>query len=411
MSAGHCRFCNQPLSETFVDLGMSPLSNAFLQPDRATAMEKFYPLHAYVCGACHLVQVAAFESPERIFSDYLYFSSYAESWLRHAETYARAMIARFGIGPSSEVIEIASNDGYLLQFFHRAKIPVLGIEPAANVAAVAIEKGIRTEIAFFGRATAERLRAEGHAPDLIVANNVLAHVPDLNDFVAGLKILLAPAGLITVEFPHLQRLIDETQFDTIYHEHFSYFSFLVVERIFAHYGLTVFDVDELPTHGGSLRLYARHTSNAAVVTSPAVTALRQREIEAGFGGTEAYRRFAAQVVDTKCALLEFLIGARRAGKKIAAYGAPAKGNTLLNYCGVRTDLIPFTVDRSPYKQGLLLPGSHIPIRHPDCILEAKPDYVLILPWNLRDEIMEQMAAIRAWGGAFVVPIPTLRILA
>ena len=413
MSTGNCRFCNEPLSETFIDLGMSPLSNAFIPPDRATAMEKFYPLHAYVCGECHLVQVAAFESPERIFGDYLYFSSYAETWLRHAETYARAMIARFGLGPRSEVVEIASNDGYLLQFFDRAKIPVLGIEPAANVAAAAIEKGIPTEIAFFGRTTAERLRAAGHAPDLIVANNVLAHVPDLNDFVAGLKIFLGPSGLITVEFPHLQRLIDENQFDTIYHEHFSYFSFLVVERIFAHHGLTVFDVDELPTHGGSLRIYARHshTSHAVPVASPSVGALRQREIEAGFTDMEAYRRFAANVVDTKCAILEFLIAARRAGKKIVAYGAPAKGNTLLNYCGVRADMISFTVDRNPHKQGLLLPGSHIPICHPDSLAVARPDYVLILPWNLRDEIMEQMAGIRAWGATFVVPIPTLQILA
>ena len=410
MSAGACRFCNQPLSETFVDLGMSPLSNAFLKPDRATAMEKYYPLHAYVCGECHLVQVAAFESPERIFSDYLYFSSYAESWLRHAETYAVSMIARHGLGPSSEVIEIASNDGYLLQFFHRAQIPVFGIEPAANVAAVASAKGIPTEVAFFGRATAERLRAAGHAPDLIIANNVLAHVPDLNDFVAALKILLAPAGLITVEFPHLERLIAENQFDTIYHEHLSYFSFLVVERIFAHHGLAVFDVEELPTHGGSLRIYVRHANHAAAAASPAVAALRQREIDAGFNVAKTYRHFAAKVIDTRRALLEFLVGARRAGKKILAYGAPAKGNTLLNYCGIRTDLIPFTVDRSPYKQGLLLPGSHIPIYHPDCLIEAKPDYVLILPWNLRDEIMEQMAAIRAWGGAFVVPIPTLQIL-
>jgi SAM-dependent methyltransferase len=410
MSKTRCRFCSQPLNETFVDLGMAPLSNAYVRPDRATAVEKFYPLHSYVCGECRLVQLAAFESPEHIFNDYLYFSSYAESWLRHAESYALAMIARFGICPSSQVVEIASNDGYLLQYFQRANIPVLGIEPAANVAAVAIEKGIPTEIAFFGRALAERMRSVGCSPDLIIANNVLAHVPDLNDFVAALKILLAPSGLITVEFPHLERLIDENQFDTIYHEHLSYFSFLIVERIFAHHGLSVFDVDELTTHGGSLRIYARHTSDTAPPTSPSVDALRQREIEAGFAGSGAYRRFAAKVVDTKCAILEFLITAHRTGKKIVAYGAPAKGNTLLNYCGVRADRIPFTVDRNPHKQGLLLPGSHIPIRHPDCLLEAKPDYVFILPWNLRDEIMEQMAVVRSWGGAFVVPIPTLQIL-
>jgi len=410
LSGAHCRFCDAVLTESFADLGMSPLSNAFVAADHAAHMEKFYPLHAYVCRECRLVQLAAFESPEHIFGDYLYFSSYAESWLRHAAAYAALMQARFGIGAESKVIEIASNDGYLLQYFQAAGVPVLGVEPAANVAAVAAQKNIPTEVAFFGRRTAARLREAGHRPDLIVANNVLAHVPDLNDFVAGLAILLGAGGRITIEFPHLQKLMEENQFDTIYHEHFSYFSFITAERILAHHGLTIFDVDELPTHGGSLRLYARHAAEAGPVRE-AVDALRAREIAAGLDGVAAYRRFAAQVVDIKCGLLEFLIAARRAGKRVAAYGAPAKGNTLLNYCGVREDMIGFTVDRSPHKQGMLLPGTHIPIHHPDAIFTAKPDYLLILPWNLREEIMQQMAAIRDWGGKFVVPIPSLQVLA
>jgi len=406
----NCRFCGEALAETFADLGMSPLSNAFIAPERANALEKFYPLHAYVCSSCRLVQLAAFESPAQIFRDYLYFSSYSESWLRHAETYAQAMIARFGLGAQSQVIEIASNDGYLLQYFQRRGIPVLGIEPAANVAAVAIGQGIATEIAFFGCIEAHRLKAAGRAPDLIAANNVLAHVPDLNDFVGGLKLLLAPAGIVTLEFPHLQRLIDGNQFDTIYHEHFSYFSLLTAERVFAQHGLTVFDVEELPTHGGSLRLYLRHAESGAHPVSAAVAALRRRELDAGLAGPEPYRRFAGTVAAAKTAILEFLIGARRAGKTVVGYGAPAKGNTLLNYCGIRTDLIAFTVDRSPHKQGLLLPGTHIPIRDPAALTAARPDYVFILPWNLRDEIMDQMAVIRSWGGAFVVPIPHLQVV-
>jgi SAM-dependent methyltransferase len=410
MTGLSCRFCGAELTESFADLGMSPLSNAFIAADRAAAMEKFYPLHAYVCSACRLVQLAAFESPEHIFGDYLYFSSYAESWLAHASAYARAMIQRFGLGPASQVVEIASNDGYLLQYFQAAGVPVLGVEPAANVAAVAIGKGIPTDIAFFGRATASRLRAAGCRPDLIAANNVLAHVPDLNDFVAGLAILLPDHGRITIEFPHLQRLIAENQFDTIYHEHFSYFSFLVAERILAHHGLRIFDVQALPTHGGSLRIYAHHAGRADPPVSPAVTTLRAAERAAGYDEPGAYRRFAETVVDTKCAILDFLIACRRAGKTVAAYGAPAKGNTLLNYCGVGRDMIGFTVDRSPHKQGMLLPGTHIPIRHPDAILAARPDYLLILPWNLQEEIMAQMAAIRDWGGRFVVPIPRLAVL-
>jgi SAM-dependent methyltransferase len=403
-----CRFCAAPLTESFADLGMSPLSNAFVPAERAGAMEKFYPLHAYVCGTCRLVQLGEFESPEAIFGDYLYFSSYSESWLRHAETYVQAMIQRFGPNAGSQIVELASNDGYLLQYFKRAGIPVLGIEPAANVAAASIAKGIETEIAFFGRATAERLRAAGRAADLIVANNVLAHVPELNDFVAGIKILLAPSGIATIEFPHLERLIAENQFDTIYHEHFSYFSLFTVEQVFARHGLTVCDVEELSTHGGSLRLYVRHAGSGEV--SAAVEALRQREIAAGLAGPEPYARFAETVVETKAAILEFLIGARRAGKRVLGYGAPAKGNTLLNYCGIRGDMIGFTVDRSPHKQGMRLPGTHIPIRAPEALIAARPDYVFILPWNLKDEIMTQLAEIRGWGGKFVVPIPRLEVL-
>jgi SAM-dependent methyltransferase len=403
-----CRFCTAPLSESFVDLGMSPLSNAFVPAERAGAMEKFYPLHAYVCSTCRLVQLGEFESPAAIFGDYLYFSSYSESWLRHAEAYAQAMIARFGLDAGSQIVELASNDGYLLQYFKRAGIPVLGVEPAANVAAAAIAQGIATEIAFFGRATAERLRAAGPPADLIAANNVLAHVPELNDFVAGMKILLAPDGVATVEFPHLERLIAENQFDTIYHEHFSYFSLYTAEQVFARHGLAVVDVEELPTHGGSLRLYLRHAGSGGV--SPAVEALRQREIAAGLAGPEPYARFAETVAETKAAILDFLIGARRAGKRVLGYGAPAKGNTLLNYCGIRGDMIGFTVDRSPHKQGMLLPGTHIPIRPPAALIAAKPDYVFILPWNLRDEIMAQLAEIHDWGGKFVVPIPRLEVL-
>jgi SAM-dependent methyltransferase len=398
------------LTETFADLGMTPLSNSYVPAERANGMERFYPLHAYVCSRCWLVQLDQFETPEHIFSDYLYFSSYSDNWLRHAEAYAQRMIARFSLNSASQVTEIASNDGYLLQFFQKRGIPVLGIEPAANVADVAIQKGIATDVSFFGVKTARRLREAGTAPDLIAANNVLAHVPDLNDFVGGFKTLLKPSGVITVEFPHLLRLVLENQFDTIYHEHFSYFSFLTVEQVFACHGLTLFDVEELPTHGGSLRIYARHAKNSSLSVTDAVSSLRQREKDAGLDRIDIYRQFARRIVETKYAVLEFLLGAKRAGKKIVAYGAPAKGNTLLNYCGVKTDFIEFTVDRSPHKQGMLLPGTHIPIRHPDAIVEAKPDYVVILPWNLKDEIIDQMSVIRSWNGKFVVPIPKIQII-
>ncbi len=409
MTLRPCRLCGSHLHETFADLGMSPLSNSFIPAERVRAMEPTYPLHAWVCSGCRLVQLEEFESPEHIFSDYLYFSSFSESWLRHAEAYAAAMIARFGLGADSKVVEIASNDGYLLQFFLRSGCQVLGVEPAANVAKVAAEKGIPSEVAFFGVATAERLKAAGHAADQMAANNVLAHVPDLKDFVGGFAVLLKPEGVATFEFPHLLRQMQENQFDTIYHEHFSYLSLHVVQRILVEQGLRVFDVQELPTHGGSLRVFACH-AGAGHAAQPAVARVLAEEEAFGLEGAEAYRAFARQVVDVKAGLLRFLLDARDAGKTVVGYGAPAKGNTLLNYCGVGPDLLGFTVDRSPYKQGTLLPGVRIPVRGPEAIEAARPDYVLILPWNLKDEIVAQMAAVRGWGGRFVVPIPSLQVL-
>jgi len=408
-AAATCRCCGAPLSEVFADLGVTPLANAYVEPERAQAMEPFYPLRALVCSDCRLVQLAEFESPQAIFGDYAYFSSYAESWLRHAEAYAEMMTDRLRLGPDTPVVEVASNDGYLLQYFRRRGVPVLGIDPAANVAEAAIAKGIPTEIAFFGAAAARRLRAARPAPVLMVANNVMAHVPDLHDFIEGFRILLAPGGVATFEFPHLLRLMTENQFDTIYHEHFSYFSLMTAEMALAQHGLVVFDVEELTTHGGSLRIFVRHAEDAAKPVTGAVPALREREVAAGLSGPEAYRRFAAGVVETKCALLEFLIRARRERRLVAGYGAPAKGNTLLNYCGIGPELVAFTVDRNPRKQGRLLPGSRIPVRHPDAILEARPDFVLVLPWNLKDEVASQMSAVREWGGRFVVPIPAVQV--
>ena len=410
MTKSCCRFCDTPLSDTFANLGMTPLSNSFVPADRTSSMEPFYPLHAYVCSSCRLVQLEEFESPEHIFGDYLYFSSYSESWLRHAEAYAEKMTQRLGLGAGALVIEIASNDGYLLQYFQQRGVGVLGVEPAANVAAVAVEKGIPSEVAFFGVETATRLRKQGLAPDLMAANNVLAHVPDINDFVGGFAVLLAPEGVVTVEFPHLMRLIERSQFDTIYHEHFSYLSLHVVQRIFARHGLRVFDVEELSTHGGSLRVFACHDAAAKHAATGAVAQVLAAELAAGLEDDAVYRRFAAQVVEAKVSLLRFLIEARSEGKRVVAYGAPAKGNTLLNYCGVGPELLEFTVDLSPHKQGMLLPGTRIPIRAPSAIMEAKPDYVLVLPWNLEHEITAQMQAVREWGGRFVVPIPTTRIL-
>ena len=405
-----CRFCSNLLKHTFVDLGMSPLSNAYLKLDTINKAEKFYPLHAYVCDNCFLVQLEEFETPDHIFSDYAYFSSYSETWLHHAENYTELMIKRFGLNANSQVIEIASNDGYLLQYFQKQNIPVLGIEPAANVAKVAEEKGIPSLVKFFGVSTAQELVAQGKQADLLLGNNVLAHVPDLNDFVAGMKIVLKPDGILTMEFPHVLQLILQNQFDTIYHEHFSYFSFLTVEKVFATHGLTLFDVEELPTHGGSLRIYGQHNDGKKPI-SDRVSKLKTKEIEAGLEQRSTYLGFGEQVKATKRHLLSFLIDIKNQGKSVVGYGAPAKGNTLLNYCGIRTDLLDYTVDRSPYKQGLFLPGTHIPIYHPDKIIETKPDYLLILPWNIKDEIIEQMSHIREWGGKFVVPIPEVEVIA
>ena len=407
---GGCRHCGAPLVHTFCDLGMSPLANSYPSPNDRAGMEPFYPLHAFVCGGCFLVQLQEFETPEAIFSDYAYFSSYSRSWLAHAEAYTREMISRLGLGPHSQVVEIASNDGYLLQYFVQAGIPVLGVEPAENVARAAQVKGIPTRIAFFGSETAAVLSGEGIQADLLLGNNVLAHVPRLHDFVSGLKALLKPGGVITMEFPHLLRLMQETQFDTIYHEHFSYFSFLAVEQVFASNGLRIFDVQQLPTHGGSLRIFAAHADDATHPSGENGLALRTAEAEAGLEELETYCQFADKVKATKRHLLSFLIDARERGKTVVGYGAPAKGNTLLNYCGVRSDLLDYTVDLSPHKQGRMLPGVRIPIAHPDRIRETRPDYVLILPWNLKDEIMQQMAHVRSWGGSFVVPIPEVRVL-
>jgi len=410
MNTPACRFCGERLSTEFADLGMTPPSNRYVAPERLTESEPFYPLRAYVCGRCFLVQIEQVQTPEAIFSDYAYFSSYSDTWLAHAKAFAARATARFGLGAGSHVVELASNDGYLLQYFVERGIPSLGVEPAANIAAVARAKGIETEVAFFGVETARRLSRAQAAADLIVANNVLAHVPDINDFVAGLPIVLAPEGVVSVEFPHLLRLIDGNQFDTIYHEHFSYLSLLAVEQVFAAHGLRVFDVEQLPTHGGSLRVLACHAGAKHEVTSR-VAGLRRSEREFGLCDLATYRAFSARVEVTKRKLLAFLIGAKEAGKRIAAYGAPAKGNTLLNYCGIRTDFIDFTVDRSPHKQNHYLPGTRIPIRHPDELRRARPDYVLILPWNLRDEIMEQVSYIGGWGGQFVVPIPEVQVFA
>ncbi len=406
-----CRFCGTPLRTSFVDLGMSPLCQTHIAPEQLHEMEPFYPLHAYVCDACYLVQLQEFVSPASIFSEYAYFSSYSASWVEHARRYCEQMIARFGLGSGTQVMEIASNDGYLLQHFVARGVPVLGIEPAANVARVAVDKGIPTTVRFFGRKSAAEIAGEYGRPRLLLGNNVLAHVPDLNDFVAGMKQLLAPDGVITMEFPHLARLMAGNQFDTIYHEHFSYFSFVAVERVFAHHGLTLFDVEELPTHGGSLRIYGRHAENAAVPVGERVLALRRREVEEGFETLARYRGFGEQVRSTKRKLLTFLIEAKAAGRKVVGYGAPGKGNTLLNYCGIRTDFLDFTVDANPYKQGKFTPGTRIPILAPEAIRAARPDYVLILPWNLADEISTQAAYIREWGGRFVVPIPEVRVLA
>jgi SAM-dependent methyltransferase len=389
---------------------MAPLSNAFLQPEQLDAMEPYYPLHARVCERCFLVQLGEFERPEKIFGDYPYFSSFSETWLRHAREYAEQALGRFPLTAESLVVEVASNDGYLLQYFRERGIPVLGVEPAQNVAKAAIEKGIPTLTQFFGKATAAAMQSAGQQADLLVANNVLAHVPELHDFVEGLRLALKQNGTIVLEFPHLLRLIQGSQFDTIYHEHFSYFSFLTAEDVLMRHGLAVFDVEEIPTHGGSLRVYACHAGGDFRAPQARVSKLRSLEMAAGIRELGTYEAFGQKVREAKRALLRFLIEAKDAAKSIVGYGAPAKGNTLLNYCGVGTDFLDYTADISPHKQGRYLPGSHIPIHHPDRIRQTRPDYVLILPWNLRDEIVKQLAFIRQWGGRFVVPIPTTEVL-
>jgi SAM-dependent methyltransferase len=409
MNSIACRFCGSPVDRVFLDLGATPLSNSYLGPSDLLKMEPFFPLTVYLCENCFLVQIPEIQGPEEIFTDYAYFSSYSDMWLRHAEDYVEAVVDRFRFNEKSSVVEIASNDGYLLQYFMKKGIPVLGIEPAENVARIARAKGIRTLTRFFGTTLATELALEHNHADLLIGNNVLAHVPDINDFVGGLKVLLRRGGILTLEFPHLMRLMQENQFDTIYHEHFSYFSFLTADRIFEHHGLTIFDVDELDTHGGSLRIYVRHTEDRTPEISPRVSNLLRRERSAGILSSDSYTSFAERVKDTKRGILAFLIEAKREGKKIAAYGAPAKGNTLLNYCGIGTDFIDYTVDRNPYKQGKYLPGTRIPILPPEKISEAKPDFVVILPWNLKEEILAQMSHIRRWGGRFVVFIPEVGV--
>lgn len=406
-----CRACGAPLSHVFADLGNSPLSNAFLREEDLHRMEPFYPLKAYVCGACLLVQVESFETPENIFQEYAYFSSYSDSWLEHCRQYAEMAKRRFGLSAGSLVIEVASNDGYLLRYFKEAGVPVLGVEPAANVAKAAESRGIPTAVEFLGEQAGRAIAQRKGQADLLIGNNVFAHVPDLNDFTAGLALLLKPQGVLTLEFPHLQKLIEQCQFDTIYHEHFSYYSLLAAGAVLRRHGLEVFDVDEIPTHGGSLRLYAAHAAAARERMTERPARLIEQERNAGLHRIETYLSFDLEVQAAKRSLLRFLIDCREAGKKVAGYGAPAKGNTLLNYCGVRSDLLEYTVDRNPYKQGRYLPGSHIPVFAPERIRETKPDYLLVLPWNIRDEVMAQLADIRSWGGKFFTPVPRVQVLA
>jgi 2-polyprenyl-3-methyl-5-hydroxy-6-metoxy-1,4-benzoquinol methylase len=389
---------------------MSPLCESYVTREQLNQVERFYPLRVHVCDQCFLVQLGEYVSVEDIFTEYAYFSSYSDSWLKHAADYVEMIVKRLGLGKESLVVEVASNDGYLLQNFVKRGVPALGVEPAANVAKVAVRKGVPTLVKFFGRATAREMAASGRRVDLLVGNNVLAQVPDVNDFVSGIQILLKPQGVATLEFPHLVRLMAQNQYDTIYHEHFSYFSLITVEKIFAVHGLTIFDVEELPTHGGSLRIFARHAADDSKLVSKRVNELRRRELAEGLERMTTYATFAEKVKESKRDLLEFLIRAKRGGKRVAGYGAPGKGNTLLNYCGIRTDFVDYTVDRNPYKQGKFLPGTHIPIFGTGKIFETKPDYLLILPWNFREEIVKQMAGIRQWGGKFVVGIPRAEVI-
>ena len=405
-----CRFCDAPLVHTFVDLGTSPLCQTLVDPDALDRSEEFFPLHVRVCDRCFLVQLPEYVSPARIFTEYAYFSSYVDTLVESARNYCEMVTARFGIGRASRVVEIASNDGYLLQHFVAKGIPVLGVEPAANVAATAVGKGIPTTVRFFGTETARAILAERGAADLLLGNNVLAHVPRLNDFVAGLQILLARNGVVTMEFPHLLRLMERNQFDTIYHEHFSYLSFASVERVFAAHALRLFDVEEISNHGGSLRIYACHADDAGKPTGPRVDALRSAEHAAGFADIGHYSSFAEKVQATKWQLLDALIRIKRAGKRVVGYGAPGKSVTLLNFCGIRTDFLDYCVDRNPYKQGKYLAGVRIPIHAPEKIRDTRPDYLLILPWNIREEVMAHTAYIREWGGQWIVPIPAVEVL-
>lgn len=405
-----CRFCKHTLTHVFIDLVNSPASNSYLDAAALNEPETYYPLKVFICDKCFLVQVDEYQKSDALFNnEYAYFSSYSTTWLAHAKKYTESMIGRFGFGETSKVIEIASNDGYLLQYFKEKNVPVLGIEPTANTAQVAISKGIETCVEFFDTSLAKKLKEQGTQADLLLGNNVLAHVPDIVDFVTGMQILLKPGGVITMEFPHLMQLVDNNQFDTIYHEHFSYLSFYTVKRLFGSVGLEMFDVEEIPTHGGSLRIYAKHKDDTSKAITPNVEALLQKEISRGITDLAYYHNFQQKAMDVKLAMLSFLVEQKQKGKKVAAYGAAAKGNTLLNYCGVKHDLVDFVVDSNPHKQGKYMPASHIPIVREDHLKAERPDYVIILPWNLQDEIKKQLAYIREWGGKFVVPIPSLQI--
>ena len=410
MSSFPCRFCGTQLRHRVVDLGMSPLCESYLPEDRLDMMEPFYPLNAWVCDQCFLVQINDYVSADHIFDEYAYFSSFSTTWLQHAEDYVGMISERLELDGESYVVELASNDGYLLQYFVERQIPCLGIEPAKNVAQVAIDKGIPTDVSYFGEEKGRRMAADGQLADLVCGANVLAQVPDLNDFVAGITHILKPTGTVTIEFPHVMKTIEENQFDQIYHEHFCYFSLISAEAIFAGHGLTIFDVDEIWTHGGSLRIYARHSADATRPISDRVRDLRAREEAAGYRDVEMYAQFEQRVRSTKHRLLEVLLEAKRDGKSIVGYGAPGKGNTMLNYCGIRQDFIDFTVDRNPYKQGRFLPGTHIPIHAPERLDEARPDFIFILPWNFKDEILVQLEHAREWGAQFIVAIPEATVL-
>lgn len=406
-----CRFCKTELSHVFIDLINSPASNSFLSKDQLNEPEVFYPLKVYTCHKCFLVQIDEFKKSDNIFnSEYAYFSSYSKSWLQHAKKYTETTGARFGLNEKSKVVEIASNDGYLLQYFHEMNIPVLGIEPTVNTAAVAVGKGIETVVDFFGTRLAKELVAKNIYADLLLGNNVLAHVPDILDFIGGMKVLLKKQGVITMEFPHLMQLVENNQFDTIYHEHFSYLSFTTVRAIFASQGLELFDVEELPTHGGSIRIYGKHKEDGSKAISPNVERMVETERKKGMHEIAYYEHFSDKALKVKIDLLGFLTQQKREGKKLAAYGAAAKGNTLLNYCGVKNDIIEFVIDANPHKQNKFMPASHIPVMSEGHLKENKPDYVLILPWNLKEEIMGQLSYIKDWGGKFVLPIPELEIL-